>query len=61
MQLKRLRNQKGISLRKLAELTEIPKSSLHDMESGKKIPKEAELEVIAKVLGVTKEEVMGWK
>lgn len=59
MQLKKIRKEKKISLRKLSELTGIPKSSLHDMESGKKIPKESELEVIAEALGVTQKEVLG--
>ncbi len=57
MKIRQLRGQKGLSIRKLAEQTGIPKSNLADMETGKRLPRSGELEKIADALGVTVEEL----
>ena len=46
------RNNKNISLRQLAELTGISKSTLHNIENGKNSPTLDELEIIASSLNV---------
>lgn len=57
LRIKDLRHSKGISIRKLAELTGLSRSSLNDLENNKKIPNHRDLELIAKALGVTQEEL----
>jgi len=59
LRIKQLRQYKNYSIRKLSDLTGIPKSTLNDLENNKVIPKEQDLEIIAKALGVTQKEL--WK
>ena len=46
------RSTKGISLRELASMTGISKSSLCNMENGKQIPNLKHIELIAKALNM---------
>lgn len=55
--IKQLREQRGISIRKLAELTGITKSSLNDLENNRRMAKTQELELLSKALNVTEEEL----
>lgn len=47
-----IRNEKGISLRKLADMTGISKTSINDFENGKISPTLDELDWIAEALEV---------
>lgn len=49
----RIRDSKGLKDAEIARLANIPKSSLSEWKNGRSIPKEAKLEKIANVLGVT--------
>lgn len=50
--IKKLRNQKGISLRELAQLTDVSHSFINDIEKCRRYPAPAVLDRIAKELGV---------
>lgn len=57
LRIKELRVKKGLSQRKLAELAAIPKTNLGDIETHKKLPRQDELEKIARALGVSVDEL----
>lgn len=48
----KIRNKKGITLKKMEELTGISKSTLNAIENGKVMPRIDTLEQIAKGMGV---------
>lgn len=55
--IKRLREQKGWSQQKLAELSGVPRSTLGEIETHKRLPKPEYLAGIARALGVTVEDL----
>lgn len=59
LRIKELRIKHGLSQRKLAKLAGIPKTNLGDIETYKKLPRQDELEKIARALGVTVEFLTG--
>lgn len=59
LKIKQIRQQKGISIRKLSALTGLPISTLSDLENNKKIPTPQVLAAIAKALGVDEKDL--WK
>lgn len=52
LRIKELRLAKGWSLKKLADLAGVPRSTLGELEIHMRLPKQEYLERIAKVLGV---------
>jgi transcriptional regulator with XRE-family HTH domain len=59
LRINELRKKKKLSLRKLAELTGIPKTLLNDLENQRRIPKADELKKIADAFQVPEDEL--WK
>ena len=59
MNLKALREQRGLSVRKLGELAGVHYVSLVKMESGKLDPRLSTLQRVARALGVTVSELIG--
>ncbi|MEN6567135.1 MAG: helix-turn-helix transcriptional regulator [Veillonellales bacterium] len=57
LRIKELRHARGLSQKKLAELAGVPKSTLGEMENHMLLPKQEYLERIAKVLGVTADDL----
>ena len=52
LRIKELRTKLGLSQRKLAEIAGIPRTNLTEIESHRKLPRQHELEKIAKALNV---------
>jgi transcriptional regulator with XRE-family HTH domain len=50
--IKELRTKQGLSQRKLAELSGVPKTNIGDIETHRKLPRQDELVKIAAALGV---------
>lgn len=57
LKIKQIRNSQGMSIRKLSELSGVPRSSLSELEGNKKIPTPQELKSIANALGVDEEDL----
>lgn len=55
--LNKLRNERGITLIRLAELSGVSKSTLNNIENGKTSPTIDQMEKIANALGVKIEEL----
>jgi len=59
MNLKALREQRGLSVRKLGELAGVHYVSIVKMETGRLDPRQSTLLRVAKALGVTVSELIG--
>lgn len=61
LKVKQLRKERSLSFKELAEQTSMSVSYLNEIEKGKKYPREDKIDLLANVLGVSKEELVSLK